>query len=338
MQNDELVRLSNNRELLHFVSHHSVAGTIRSSDTPCDNLVVWSDILTVGPAGGKTLGETTQIRKRFFQKSPRPPKLNDENLIPPSYTQRNRVLRHYEEWDEVALWFGPSVMEQFSLLQILAAISTPGIRKTQFTSVTCPKLALGVYRPEDMSEFFRDRVVIHRKQIDLARKVWELYGASDPMQLFHFSRTRTKSYPILCNALLRQMEEYPSLHNGLSASEEGLLRGVQLRGTVVRAVGHFEDSNDDFRSGDDELFDSLLGLLTCEHPLIEPVKKGSKMESFADFRKLAVQLSAAGESVFHGLSDHITLNGINRWIGGVHLNGKAVPWRWDSEKELLKQY
>ena len=27
--------------------------------------------------------------------------------------------------------------------------------------------------------------------------------------------------------------------------------------------------------------------------------------------------------------------GIDRWIGGVHLHGHEVPWRWDDARETL---
>ena len=30
-----------------------------------------------------------------------------------------------------------------------------------------------------------------------------------------------------------------------------------------------------------------------------------------------------------GEADHIALNGINEWLGGVHLKGKKAAWRWD---------
>ena len=30
-----------------------------------------------------------------------------------------------------------------------------------------------------------------------------------------------------------------------------------------------------------------------------------------------------------------TLNGIDRWIGGVHLRGRHLPWRWDDGTETL---
>jgi len=227
-------------------------------------------------------------------------------------------------------------MEQFSLLQILAAISEQACKGTHVTLVTCPRFGFGVYRPEELSDFFKSRALLSRKQIGLARRAWGLYCASDPMPLFRFSLKHRESAPVLCNALLRQLERYPSVRNGLSASEEALLREVEVRGTVVRTVGHVLGNDDHFLSGDYELFASLLEFLTCKYPLIEPVKNGYNLGSFAEFRKLAVRRSAAGHDVISARADHVTLNGVNRWIGGVHLKGTAVSWRWDFEKHLLK--
>jgi hypothetical protein len=31
----------------------------------------------------------------------------------------------------------------------------------------------------------------------------------------------------------------------------------------------------------------------------------------------------------------VALNGVDRWIGGVHLRGRQVPWRWDDGTESL---
>jgi hypothetical protein len=30
-----------------------------------------------------------------------------------------------------------------------------------------------------------------------------------------------------------------------------------------------------------------------------------------------------------GRADHIELNGIEEWLGGVHLSGRNAAWRWD---------
>jgi hypothetical protein len=48
-----------------------------------------------------------------------------------------------------------------------------------------------------------------------------------------------------------------------------------------------------------------------------------------------LRLSQAGTQVLAGTADHATLNGIDRWIGGVHLRGRHPPWRWDDGTETI---
>jgi len=31
----------------------------------------------------------------------------------------------------------------------------------------------------------------------------------------------------------------------------------------------------------------------------------------------------------------VALNGIDRWVGGVHLHGEAARWRWDEGTESI---
>jgi hypothetical protein len=39
--------------------------------------------------------------------------------------------------------------------------------------------------------------------------------------------------------------------------------------------------------------------------------------------------------VLAGEADFVTVHGIDRWIGGVHLHGRDVPWRWDEGTQRL---
>jgi hypothetical protein len=48
-------------------------------------------------------------------------------------------------------------------------------------------------------------------------------------------------------------------------------------------------------------------------------------------------LTAAGEDVLAGRADHVRLNGIDRWIGGVHLVGTDADWRWDAARGQLRR-
>jgi hypothetical protein len=50
-----------------------------------------------------------------------------------------------------------------------------------------------------------------------------------------------------------------------------------------------------------------------------------------------VRLTAAGRRVLGGDADHVALNGIDRWIGGVHLAGADSPWRWHEGTESISR-
>ena len=52
-------------------------------------------------------------------------------------------------------------------------------------------------------------------------------------------------------------------------------------------------------------------------------------------RATRLRLTDTGARVLAGDADHVTLNGIDRWIGGVHLRGRHVRWRWDDGTETI---
>ena len=46
-----------------------------------------------------------------------------------------------------------------------------------------------------------------------------------------------------------------------------------------------------------------------------------------------MRLTDNGARVLRGRGRPRRLNGIDRWIGGVHLHGRDVRWRWDDGTE-----
>jgi hypothetical protein len=65
-------------------------------------------------------------------------------------------------------------------------------------------------------------------------------------------------------------------------------------------------------------------------PLLRPDPPGRTLELAT-----SVHLTGSGERVLAGEADQVALNGIDRWIGGVHLEGHHVPWRWDDGTETI---
>ncbi|HUS11002.1 MAG TPA: hypothetical protein VMZ30_11090 [Pyrinomonadaceae bacterium] len=51
--------------------------------------------------------------------------------------------------------------------------------------------------------------------------------------------------------------------------------------------------------------------------------------------KAKFRMTAAGESVLRKETDSVTLNGIDVWLGGVHLSVRSKIWRWDDATASL---
>jgi hypothetical protein len=49
-----------------------------------------------------------------------------------------------------------------------------------------------------------------------------------------------------------------------------------------------------------------------------------------------VTLTPFGRDVLAAHADHVTVNGVDRWVGGVHLRGPDVEWRWDAENGFVR--
>ena len=49
------------------------------------------------------------------------------------------------------------------------------------------------------------------------------------------------------------------------------------------------------------------------------------------------QVTEFGEAVLRGDEDFVRLNGIDLWLGGVHLEGDEAAWRWDEAEDRLRK-
>jgi hypothetical protein len=82
--------------------------------------------------------------------------------------------------------------------------------------------------------------------------------------------------------------------------------------------------------GDTTCFGRMDRMAQGPHPPLRLDPPGRPME-----RTTGVRLTDTGARVLAGEADQIALNGIDRWIGGVHLQGQHVPWRWDDGTETI---
>ena len=76
--------------------------------------------------------------------------------------------------------------------------------------------------------------------------------------------------------------------------------------------------------GDWSFWTVIRRLAQGRNPLLSAALPREEMPSGRE----PVALTDAGRRVLAGEADHVALNGIDRWIGGVHLTPSNC-WRWN---------
>ena len=78
-------------------------------------------------------------------------------------------------------------------------------------------------------------------------------------------------------------------------------------------------------------FRTMDRLATARVPLLELDPPGDAVTAATRLRP-----TPAGTRVLRGEADHVALNGVDRWVGGVHLRGNRPSWRFDEGTESVQ--
>ena len=115
--------------------------------------------------------------------------------------------------------------------------------------------------------------------------------------------------------------------------------GVDKLTSIFAAVSALEERP---FIGDTSFWQVIYDLATAPIPMLkvtgpEKLDKMSKVDqekpTKKELCKWEISITDAGKKVMNNEEDFIKLNGIDYWLGGVHLQGSDSQWRWD-EQEL----
>jgi hypothetical protein len=153
----------------------------------------------------------------------------------------------------------------------------------------------------------------------LAAQGWAAFRAPDPRGLAAIVAARSPQLRFLPEAFDRLGREYPSTRDGLSLTERRMLAAV-AEGAGSRGEAFVRAAARETRPflGDTWAFAVFDRLAAGDCPLLD-----------------GLRLTDAGNRVLRGVADHVALNGVDRWVGGVHLLGRSVAWRWDEGTEAV---
>jgi hypothetical protein len=203
-------------------------------------------------------------------------------------------------------------------------------------------IGLGQLTPDQLATLKGTGFSLTAGHYALAVDAWRAFRSPDPRELFDIAQQLTAAavggaegtpaLVFLGDALLRFLAEYPSAANGLTRSEQLALDA--LAGGTSQAGALFVSTQaQEARPfmGDTTFFDILARMASARVPLVSMDGDGE-----ADPRHRRIAITEAGRAVLAGRADHVRLNGVDTWRGGVHLTGSdASPWRWDIERETL---
>jgi hypothetical protein len=275
-------------------------------------VVFWRDLLHDGPVPSLPLRELSQVRARFIAETFGLP----ETDIARDFETRDAAFTSFRNHDEVVLWFEHDLYDQLQLIQILAYLADQSDGNARISLIQADTY-LGPLPPARLAALFPNRVPVTEAQFALARQAWEAFTAPGPGALLALARSDTSALPYLRAALLRHLEQFPSTSNGLNRTERQLLQTVAAGAATIRdAFLAVQEMEDPVFLGDSIFEQYAHTLANCREPLLL-IDNG------------AVHLTPTGNDVLAGRSDHVALNGADRWLGGIHLAASHRIWRWD---------
>jgi uncharacterized protein DUF1835 len=302
--------------MLHLTNGDAAADVIRAAVD--GDVVPWRDVLHEGPVPDVPHDELRQVRARFLSdgESPR----YDEILA--ELTERDRRLAQRVGSEEVVLWFEHDLYDQLQLLQVLDALSG-GDCATGAVTMVCGAEYVGTSTPERLRERFGTRAPVTTEQLALGKTAWAAFRSPDPSRIVWLLDQNLFALPFLHAALTRHLQQFPSTFNGLSRSEQAGLEAVadgaaRMADAFVRSHHQREDP---VFLGDATFADYMTSLSRARVPLVAIADADRGMEA-------RLRITDAGRAVLRGDDDHVALNGIDKWLGGVHLQGAEAEWQW----------
>ncbi|HVR97441.1 MAG TPA: hypothetical protein VMW27_12555 [Thermoanaerobaculia bacterium] len=312
--------------LLHITNGDCAADLLRLGGV-LGHVTLSADVLHEGPVPiGLPPERWRKVRARYLAESGY--EGYDECLA--RLTEWDRAIDGFRSYDEVVLWFEHDLFDQLHLIRLLDGFSRREMGWTRLNLV-CTGEYLGQLDPSDMTSLLEARRPVSAGQMRLARHAWRVFTSPEPIGLELLLRRDTSDLPYLAGALYRHLEEFPSVHNGLSRTEQQALTAAAMNPVsfeeLFRTTQQMEER---IFLGDLSLLHRLRELASRPRPLL-------RIDSSAgdSIRTLQISLTPTGVAVLEGREDWGHIHGIDRWLGGVHLQGTEASWRWDARQQRL---
>lgn len=325
--------------MLHIHNGGSTANTLKEFGFPGEHRA-FQEVLMAGPTPrGLSPVEWQETRAKFLADAY---ELKHDYCLN-SLLEQEANLRGFAAHHETILWFEHDLFCQINLIYLLDWFSKQSRGNSRLSLICIGEFpgiddfrGLGQLTGDQLASLFESRHEVTDAEMKIAARAWAAYCSPNPQEITHLLNQDTSPMPFLGNALHLHLMRFPSLTNGLGRIEqralEMLAKGAIGFKSLFPAFGQTEPS---YGMGDLQFWSELKRLATARKPLIT-ISGLRNDESFKSnkFHDAWWELTGTGQAVLAGKTDFVDINGIDLWLGGVHLVDDEV-WRWDEQLQEL---
>jgi hypothetical protein len=328
--------------MLHIHNGDSAAETAKKSAIPGTHLA-WREALVCGPApGGLSATEFRRVRARHLADAygVEPEKCENE------LRGQEEALARFSDHEEVVLWFECDLFCEIQLIYLLDWFAERELGQTKLSLICIGEFpgievfhGLGQLNEAQLASLFPQRQCVTAEQLQLGSRAWAAYSSSNPIEIESLLESDLAPLPFLKSALVKHLQRFPSTDNGL-----GRVGNVGLE-LIAKGFGNFRSlfpafmrREPEYGFGDAQLYLELRRLTNAKAPLLKLSGGGDRAAmNPAQMLLSSFEITEHGKAVLAGDQDFVASNGIDHWLGGVHLKGSEAQWRWEERaQELLK--
>lgn len=330
------------RRMLHIVNGDSVGDKLKQGNIPGD-ILVWRELYSFGPVFTR-MDEPDHRRTRA-------PYLEHTLGIPEKeYIETCEIqegkLRDFRKYDEIVLWFEHDLFDQAMLAYLLHWFKEQSLGNTKL-SLLCigayPGIelfrGLGQLSTEQLGTLSGTWHEIGEEELMLGSRLWEAYTSDQPEKHQHMLEIGSSALPFARDAFAAHLARLPSINNGLGIIEQTTLEAV-AGGTdkpheLFRKVG---DQLHTLGMGDLEFWYYLAKMTEGPDPLLLMDGTASfpnYKRAVPQFQDRVLQLTSLGHEVLDGKADYACTGMIDKWVGGLHVQGENPSWRWNPERKSV---
>lgn len=324
--------------MLHIYDGDSSAGTARNANLPGQHLA-WREALICGPAPNNlTEAEFLEVRARHLSSAYG----IDLDKVRGELRAQHDALASFRDHEEVILWFEHDLFCQVHLMYLLNWFAQHELGQTKLSLICIDEFpgvplfrGLGQLNEDQLASLFPKREAVTAAQLKLATRAWPAYSSTDALNLVKLRDSDTSALPFLHRAVVSHLQRFPWTRNGLGRIEGSALKLVADGHSIFKKLfPAFSRRESEYGLGDAQLYRALRLLADAPTPALKQIDRFEPKDA-AGMLLSSFELTEDGREVLAGAQDFIAQNGIDQWLGGVHLLGPEAAWRWDHETEQL---